>query len=124
MKLDRKISYLKRNPLAYALALEGDGLSDEDIKKGLEEIGLYNTKQIEFSMRCMISSRSNTEKEYEQLIEDVGNIISKSETDVFNVIDNYNKNNPNDEKINTADMYHFFTELKSKLEIMFEINDN
>ena len=58
MKLDdRKISYFKRNPLAYALALEGDNLSDEEIKKGLEETGWFDTNQIETSMSCMISSR-------------------------------------------------------------------
>ena len=54
---ERNINYFKRNPLSYALALEGNNLSDKEIKKGLEESGWYDTKQIQFAMSCMVQSR-------------------------------------------------------------------
>ena len=54
---DRNIDYFKRNPLGYALALEGNNLSDKEIKKGLVESGWYDTKQIQFAMSCMVQSR-------------------------------------------------------------------
>ena len=54
---ERNINYFKRNPLSYALALEGNNLSDKEIKKGLEKRGWYDTKQIQFAMSCMIQSR-------------------------------------------------------------------
>ena len=49
-------AHFKKNPLGYALALEGGGLKDKDIRRGLRK--LFSLKITNQVMKHMIKSRS------------------------------------------------------------------
>ena len=51
--------YFKRNPIGYALALEGNNLSDEQIKNALENSKWYSEETIELTMKQLIDERKN-----------------------------------------------------------------
>ena len=61
---------------------------------------------------------------YEQLEERINNIISQTEDNVINVINDYNVENDEQIEINTSDLYNHFEALKSHIEIMMESSWN
>tara|TARA_R100000655_G_scaffold39066_1_gene74180 strand:+ start:46 stop:222 length:177 start_codon:yes stop_codon:yes gene_type:complete len=53
--------YFKRNPISYALALEGNNFSDEQIKNALENSKWYSEEAIELTMKQLIDGRKEAE---------------------------------------------------------------
>ena len=49
--------YFKRNPISYALALEGNNFNDEKIKNALEISEWYSKETIELTMKQLINGR-------------------------------------------------------------------
>jgi len=53
--------YFKRNPISYALALEGNNFNDEKIKNALEISKWYSEETIELTMKQLINGRKENE---------------------------------------------------------------
>ena len=56
-------NYFKRNPISYALALEGNNFSDEQIKNALENSKWYSEEAIELTMKQLIDGRKEKASE-------------------------------------------------------------
>ena len=55
--------YFKRNPISYALALEGNNFSDEQIKNALENSKWYSEEVIELTIKQLIDGRKEKASE-------------------------------------------------------------
>tara|TARA_R100000315_G_C5089581_1_gene51593 strand:- start:298 stop:474 length:177 start_codon:yes stop_codon:yes gene_type:complete len=56
-------NYFKRNPISYALALEGNNFSDEQIKNALENSKWYSEEVIELTIKQLIDGRKEKASE-------------------------------------------------------------
>tara|TARA_R100001244_G_scaffold46665_1_gene41689 strand:+ start:670 stop:861 length:192 start_codon:yes stop_codon:yes gene_type:complete len=52
----RNFDHFKRNPLSYALALEGNGLNDDAIRRALDLLE-FPTEKVDLTMSQLIKSR-------------------------------------------------------------------
>ena len=53
-----EIEYFKRNPIAYALALGGNGFDDKKIQYALEISKWYSKKIIDLTMQQLVKGRN------------------------------------------------------------------
>ena len=53
-----EIDYFKRNPIAYALALEGNGFDDKKIQYALEISKWYSKEIIVLTMQQLVKGRN------------------------------------------------------------------